>query len=179
KQFVTRPAPRRMIELVHESLRRFAPWGTTCVVESGFEVTDIPGLYFSEAGAYDEELIELNRIRTVLDPACFARLAAGLAQYVRTLPEGDLDRNCNFDALDERLAVPQFSDFPTGTPRGDRFQPPELTREDYVRLQRTLEARLHRRRVFSPRELRIFVDDVPLASFEPKTTRSVRHVIGA
>lgn len=179
KQFVTRPTTRFVIDVVKESLRHFAPWGATCVVGQGFDVTDIPGLYFSEVGSQDEELIEMNRMRAVLDPDCFARFAEGLSKYVPTLPDGDQDRGCNYDAPDERLAVPQFFNFPVGPPRGDRLHPPKLTRGDFVRLRRTLEARARRRQAFSPQQLCVYVDDVPTFSFDPKTTRRVRHMIGA
>lgn len=179
KQFVARETTQYVIELVNESLRRFAPWGTACAVESGFEVTDIPGLYFSETGGGDEEVIELNRVRAVIDPDCFARFAAGLSKYVRTLPGGDQDRGCDFDALDQRLAVPAFRDLPTGAPRGDRLRPPRLEPHDYVRLRRALDARSQRRRDFSPQHLCVYVDDVPLVSFDPKIARRVRREINA
>jgi hypothetical protein len=177
-QFVTRPLTPLVIDLVNESLRRFAPWETTCAVGQGFDVTDIPGLYYSETDAQDEELIEMTRIRAVLDPGCFARFVEGLSKYVPTLPDGDQDRGCSYDSPDERIAVPQFSNFPTGTPRGDRFQPPKLTREDFIRLRRTLDARARRRKDFTPRQLCVYVDDLPTFSFDPKTTRRVRLVIG-
>ncbi len=177
KQFVTRPTTRFVIDVVKESLRRFAPWETACVIGEGFDVTEIPGLYFSEAASNDEELIEMNRIRVVLDPDCFARFAEGLSKHVPTLIDGDHDKGCNFDAPDERLAVPQFSNFPEGTPRGDRLQPPKLTTGDLVRLRRTLEARGHRRKTFDPRQLCVYVDNVAVFSFDPKITRRVRHMI--
>lgn len=179
KQFLMRPTTQWIIDLVNESLRRFTPWETDCVVEPGFEVTDIPGLYFSETTAHDEDLIEINRIRTVLDPACFARFADGLSKYVRTLPSEDQDKGCNYDSREERLAVPQFSNFPGRTPRGDRLQPQELTREDYVRLQRMLEARAHRKKAFSPRKLSVYVDDVLSYSFDLEKSRRGRFLIGA
>src|SRR5262249_10369027 len=72
----------------------------------------------------------------------------------------------------------QFSDFPAGT-RGDRLQTPQLTRDDFIRLRRTLEARANRRRVFSPQQLCVYVDDVPTFSFDPQTTRRARHTLGA
>ena len=168
KQFVMRPTTQWVIDLVSESLRRFTPWETTCVVEAGFDITDIPGLYFSETSAFDEELIEMNRIHTVLDPKCFATFTDGLSRYVRTLPNEDQDRACKYNSLDERLTVPQFSNFPRGSSRGDRFQSPELTKEDYIRLQRTLDARAHRRKVFIPQQLCIYIDDVLSYSFDPK-----------
>ena len=167
KQFEALPLTPPVTKLVNETLRRFKPWETTCVIAPGFDVTDIPALYFSETSASDEELIELHRIHTVLDPECLATFADGLGRYVRMLPDGDKDKSCNYDLLDERLRVPQFSNFPGGPSRGDRFQSPRLTQEDYVRLQRTLDARAQRRKVFVPQQLRIYVDDVLSFSLDP------------
>lgn len=177
KHFVMRPTTQRVINLVKECLQRFTPWETTCVIDQGFDVTDIPGLYFSETNSDDEEIVEMNRVHTVLDPVCFARFADGLSKYVRTLPDNDPDRGCNYDSPDERLVVPQFSDFPSGAPRGDRFRPPGLTREDYIRVERTLDARAQRRRVFAPDQLCIYIDGVLSYSFDPiMTTRVLQRV---
>lgn len=178
KQFLMREAPARLNELVRESLRRCTPWGTACVIGARFEVTDIPGLYFSEGGTDSEDLIELNRMHTVLDPECFTRFARGLSAYVQTLPEGDRDKGCDFDRLDERLGVPLFSTPAGRPPRGDRFQAPKLRDEDYIRLERTLAARAHRRRNFTPRQVSVYVDDVLLSSFQPESTSRVRQLIG-
>jgi hypothetical protein len=178
KQLVMQPASRSVINLVNESLQRFTPWETVCVVEPAFDVTYIPGLYFSESSPNDEELIAMNRIHTVLHPECLNRFAEGLSKYVRTLPEKDLDRGCNYDSLDERLSVPQFSNFPRGSPRGDRFQPPRLSDEDYIRLERTLDAQSRRRNSFSPDKLSIYVEDELICSFDPSEKSGVRSLIG-
>jgi hypothetical protein len=178
KQFVTREADGPLVRLVHESLRRFAPWDTECAVAEGFEVTDIPGLYFSGPRAHDEEAVELTRIRAVLDPGCFALLAEGLSKYVRTLPAGDPDKDCDYDSPDARLRVPLFSNYPQGPTRGDRLRPPELTQADYVRLRRALEARARRRRDFTPKLLRVYVDDVLRDSFGPSAKSSARLRVG-
>jgi hypothetical protein len=177
KQFVMRPTSESVVSLIRESLKRFTPWETTCVVEPGFEVTDVSGLYFPEGSANDEELIELNRIHTVLDPVCFAKFVDGLSRYVRTLPGEDQDKACNYGSLDDRVRVPQFSNFPSGSSRGDRFQPPNLTTEDYVRLQRTLASRAQRRKVFSPGQLRIYLDDTLSYSLDLTKTSSGRWLI--
>jgi hypothetical protein len=178
-QFVMRPTTQWVSNVVNESLRRFTPWETACGVEPGFDVTDIPGLYFSETSASDEELIEMNRIHTILHPVCFAQFADGLSRYVLTLPNGDQDKACNYQSPDERLVVPQFSNFPCGTPRGDRFQPPKLTEEDYIRLQRTLEARSHRRKNFKPQQLCVYVDDLFSCSFDWKNSKRVRQLLAS
>lgn len=179
KQFHMQETSPRLNELVRESLQRFTPWGTACVVGPRFEVTDIPGLYLSEEGVEAEELIELNRMHTVLDPVCFSRFAGGLSGYIKTLPDTDQDKSCDYDRLEERLRVPSFSSPPGRTPRGDRFAPPGLGDEDYIRLERTLEARAHRRRNFTPKRIAIYVDDVLTCSFDPEKTKRVRQMIGA
>lgn len=179
KQFAMRPTTPWVIDLVNESLRRFTPWETACLVEPGFDVTDIPGLYYSETSAQDEELIEMSRIHTVLDPHCFARFTEGLSKYIRILPEQDQDKSCNYNCPDERLMIPQFANFPSGSARGDRFQSPKLTKEDYVRLQRTLDARAHRRKAFIPRHLCLYIDGVLSSSCDLKMTNSIRYQLMA
>ena len=172
KLFVMRPATEWVRNLVGESLKRFAPWDTTCKLAQSFDVTDIPGFYFSGTGDSDEELIEMNRIHTLLEPQCFALFTKGLANYVQTLPREDQDKACNYESSDERLAVPQFSSVPTSDPRGNRFQTPTLNEEDYVRLQRTLKARRQRRTHFMPQQIRIYLDDSGLCSFDAHQVKS-------
>jgi hypothetical protein len=179
KQFQMQETSPRLNELVRGSLQRFTPWGTACVIAPRFEVTDIPGLYLAEEGVEAEELIELNRMHTVLDPVCFARFAGGLSGYIKTLPDTDQDKSCDYDRLEERLSIPRFSPPPGQTPRGDRFQPPGLGGEDYIRLERTLEARAHRRRNFTPKRISVYVDDVLTRSFDPEQTKRIRQLIGA
>ena len=178
KQFVTRPTTHWVIDLVKESLRRFAPWGATCVVRQGFEVTDIPGLYFSGDGSSDEDQVEMDRIHTLLDPECFAQFVDGLAKYVRSLPVDNQDKGCDYDSLNQRMAVPQFSNFQDGASRGDRFQAPSLKEEDYIRLQRTLAARARRRRNFTAQQLGIYIDDVLIESVEARRTNRAEFRIG-
>jgi hypothetical protein len=178
KQLVSRPTTQRVFSLVQECLRRFTPWDTACIVKPGFDVTDIPGLYFPGDGGTDEDHIEMSRIHTLLDPDCFARFADGLSKYVRTLPVENQDMGCDFDSLNERMAVPQFSDSPGEPPRGDRFQAPGLTKEDFIRLQRMLDARARRRKSFTPRQLCVYVDGALVRSFEPGRTGRAEFLVG-
>lgn len=178
KHFVMRPTDEWVLRLARESLTRFTPWETSCVIEPGFEVTDVSGFYFPEGSDSDEELVELNRIHTVLDPVCFERFVHDLAKYVRTLPNEDQDQACNYDDVDKRIAVPQFSNFPGASSRGDRFQPPPLLPEDYVRLERTLASRAKRRRTFVPRQLRIYIDKALSYSLDPHTSNTGQWLIG-
>jgi hypothetical protein len=176
RQIVTQPTTQSIFELVQECLRRFTPWETACTIESGFDVTDIPGLYFSGADI-DEDRIEMDRIHTVVDPVCFARFAEGLRQYARALPDDSLDKGCNFDSPNQ-LAVPHFSNFSSGPSRGDRCQPPSLRKADYVRLRRTLDARAGRRRIFTPNSLYVYVDATQTQSIDLSCTNRVEFSIG-
>lgn len=169
KQFLMRPATERTTILVTESLQRFTPWGTTCVIGPGFDVTDIPGLFFSGTTSNEEDLVEMNRIHTVLHPNCLIQFTKGLSEYVRSLPSSDLDKSCSFDTQNERLVLPHFSNFEAGPPRRDRFPPPTLTTEDYIRLQRTLDARGHRKKAFVAQKLSVYVDGISSYSFEPNS----------
>jgi hypothetical protein len=176
KQFVMQTSDQRLVDLVHGCLRHFTPWDTECVVQSGFDVTDIPAFYFSGTPDSDEDSIEMNRIHTLLHAECFMRFTDGLSRHIRMLPVDNQDKKCNFDSLHDRLKVPQFSNFPPGPPRGDRFHPPDLAYEDYIRLQRTLEARSRRRKGLVPRQLCIYVDNVLVKSFLARRT-STQFVI--
>lgn len=175
RQIVTQPTTQSVFKLVNECLQRFTPWETACIIESGFDVTDIPGLYFSGADI-DEDRIEMDRIHTVVDPDCFARFAEGLSQYARNLPDDSLDKGCDFDSTNQ-LAVPQFSNFPSGPSRGDRNQPPSLTKADHVRLRRTLDARAHRRKIFTPNRLFVYVDATQTQSIDLSRTNRVEFSI--
>jgi hypothetical protein len=179
RQFLVRPGTDLTTDLVKESLRRFTPWGSSCVIKVGFDVTDIPELYFSEVAANedDENLVEVNRIHTVLHPECLRKFTERLGQYVGSLPNSDLDKNCNFHSLDERIALPKFRNTKSEPPRPNRFETPSLQAEDYVRLRRTLDARGHRKKTFVPQLLSVYVDGQWSYSFEAKN-KNGRCVIG-
>ena len=177
KQLVMRPTNGSATSLVHECLRRFTPWDTACVLRTGFDVTDIPGFYF-HAESVDEDPIEMDRIHTLVDPTCFARFVEGLRKYARQLPDDNQDKGCSYDSLSEQLMIPEFFNFPGGSSRGNRFEPPTLTPADYVRLDRTLDARARRRRTFTPQYLSVYVDNVLTESFDAKRRNRVQFQIG-
>lgn len=176
KQFQMRPTTQWVIELVNETLRRFTPSQTACVLGPNFEVTDIPAFYFADDDN-DEDSIEKSRIHTVIDPDCFERFCGGLARYVRRLPNSDLDRACSFESPNQRIAVPQFSISQEGPRRNNRLQAPTLVDEDYLRLQRMLEARGHRKKAFTAQRVLIYADGVLSSSFEPQKQNFGRCVI--
>jgi len=142
-----------LIDLVRECLRFFTPWNTTCVLPASFDPTDkIPPLSFSGTDSDDESRIELNRFHTALHPDCFSRIVASLG----------------FDSPDKRLAMPQFFISNGDTPRGDRSKPPLLAEADYRQLKQAREERSRRRRAFFAHGLRVYVDGVERAAFDPR-----------
>lgn len=174
KRFDAQPSTEWLISLVHECLRRFTPWETACVVQSRFDPTFIPGLYFSGTNPAEEDLVEINRIHTVLDPDCFRLLVNGLSQFVNGLPPDSPDKHCDYDLPDERLAVPQFRHVASGPPPGDRFHPPKLEAEDYLQLQTHRKVQARRRRAYAAGMLRVYVDNVEHATFDPRRISSVQ-----
>ena len=152
-RFLTQPTTQMLIDLVRRCLRSFTPWNTTCVLPPSFDPTDtIPALSFSGTDCDDESLIELNRFHTALHPDCFSRIVASLG----------------FDSPDKRLAMPQFFFSNGETPRGDRSKPPLLAEADYRQFKQTREERSRRRRAFFARALKVYVDGIERAAFDPR-----------
>jgi hypothetical protein len=177
KQIVAQEPTQPVKSFVRECLRRFTPWDTACVINSPFDVTDIPGFYASGSDS-DEDRVEMHRIHTVIDPDCFARFVEGLYEYARALPDYSPDRVCNFESADRRLAMPQFGSCTNGKSRGDRFQVPPLTAEDHIRLRRTLATRARRRRSFHPKQIAVYVNDSQVHSFELMTKKHAEFSVG-
>lgn len=181
KQFVTQPITGSILNLVRESLNRFTPWDTSCVIPHAFEITDIAGLYLSEPNLdeNEEEIIAKNRIHTVMHPRCFSLLCERLSKYVASLPREDLDRRCNYDSLQKRLAVPKFFGFSHPSQRGNRFQSPDLSGEDYIRLRRTLDARGHRRKTFIPETISVYADNQLIRAFDSRVEKHANLLVRA
>jgi hypothetical protein len=174
KRFESQPTTGRTIRLVNECVRRFTPWDTSCTVQERFDPTAVSGLYFAGTNLADEDRIETSRIHTILHPDCFSRFVKGLSQFVGKLPSDSPDKNCKFDPPEEVLAVPQFHNFADRSPRDDRFDPPKLEPEDFLRLERSREALKRRRKLHSPDQLCVCVDDIERAWFNPSQTTSVQ-----
>jgi hypothetical protein len=176
RQIVTQPTSQYVFELANECLRRFTPWETDCIIESGFDATDISELYYSGADT-DEDRLEMDRIHTVVDPDCFARLLDGLRRYARDLPDDSVDKGCHFDSSSQ-LAIPAFLNFSNAPSRGHRHRPPALTKADYIRLRRTLDARSRRRKRFTPDRLFVYVDGTDTQSIDLRIANHVEFSIG-
>ena len=157
-RFVTQPTTQPLISLVNECLQRFTPWDTTCVVPASFDPAErIPALSFSGTDPNNESPIEMNRIHTIFDPDCFSRLLA----------------NLGLESANKRLAMPQFFFSDNKESRGDRFNPPPLTPEDQLQLQRAREDSARRRKAYRVRRLRIYVDNLEYVFFDPRRVAKV------
>ncbi len=174
KRFDVQPTTDRLVRLVNECLKRFTPWGTTCVIEPQFDPTSVLPLYYAGTNSADEDAVEMNRIHTVLHSECFPQFIGGLSQFVSRLPPDSPDKGCAFESPRERLAVPQFGDAANGQPRGDRFSRPQLEPEDYRLLQSRRNAQARRRKAYAAEQLRVHVDGFERAAFDPRRTTRIQ-----
>lgn len=174
KRFESQLTTERSIHLVTECMRRFAPWDTVCTVQEGFDPTAVSGLYFAGTNLAEEDQIEMTRVHAILHPDCFSRLVSGLSRFVEELPRDSPDKGCIYGPPQELLAVPQIYGFANQDRPGDRFDPPKLEPEDYLRLERSREALARRRKSHLPHRLFVLVDDVERAWFNPNRTTRVQ-----
>ena len=162
ERFQTQPTTEPLLRLVRECLVRFTPWDTACVFPEKFDPVDkIPALAFSGRDPDDESPVEINRIHTLADPDCFFRLVTSLG----------------FPPPDQMLAVPQFFLAEDNEPPGDRFNPPPVPEGQEDQLKTSLAERARRRKTFRPTVLRVYVDDIEVASFNPAQAPTVNFKI--
>lgn len=146
--------------LVKECLLHFTPWFTACVLPADADPAKsiLAPLLFKGVDPDEEHAIELNRLHTLLHPACYERLVLALG----------------FDPPDRRLKVPHF--FITGGDQGpsdDRFDPPLLTEQELNALKSSLD-KTARRRGSSGNLLRVYVDGREQARLELERDQSVQ-----
>ncbi len=105
ERFRSRQADDRQLELVMESLRKFIPWETACVVPERFDPLrqEIPELRSTGDDVAREHRVEMSRMHVVLHPTCLSRVTRALG----------------LDPPEKRLIVPLFLD--RGS-RGDSLQ---------------------------------------------------------
>ena len=173
-QFLTQPVTEPLKWLVNECLQRFMPWDTNCVVGPRTTLADVPELRFSGTNPAKEDLIEMNRVHTISHPPCFSQFVKGLSRLVRGLPPDALDKDCDYGPPEERLAVPQFRHVSEDQPRGDRYRPPTLEPEEYLRLEQKRTRQARRRKGHKAHQLRIYVDHVERVSFDPRQSPQVQ-----
>ncbi|MFL6209577.1 MAG: hypothetical protein ACJ74W_12040 [Pyrinomonadaceae bacterium] len=162
ERFETDDDQARFVALVRECLSLFTPWHTPCLVPAGVDpLTDgIPSLAYH--GHEAEDKIEVRRIHAVLHPDCFERLVSDL----------------RFPAPDIRLGLPRFfytNDMnDTGSRRNDRRRPAALDEAELTTIKGALDEGAARRKTAQPSLLRVVVDGIERARFDPHETRRTR-----
>lgn len=157
-------ASEALLHLVSESLSRFTPWATTCILPATFEPRKnmISSFAFSDSNPDEEHQIEISRIHTLLHPACFSRLVTSLG----------------YDAPAQRLTIPTF--FSSGDAQGphqDRLAKTELTQEELQAIKDSLNKGAGRRRKNSGDQLLIKVDGLECGRFDPARTAQIELTI--
>ncbi len=152
--------------LVKECLLRFTPWFTACVLPAGADPAKniLAPLLFKGGDPDEEHAIELNRMHTLLHPACYARLVLALG----------------FDRPDRRLEVPHF--FTSGGDEDapdDRFDPPPLNKQELNAIKDSLDSKVTRRRGEAGNSLRVYVDGVESARLELEHEQHVQLQVAA
>lgn len=149
------------IELVKETLRRFTPWETSCLVPDEFDPssTELAGLASSIRNG--DDVVEINRVHSILHPRCYQNLvkAVGLS------------------TPDQHLAIPFFfseaSDSDDG-PTNDRTRQVLLSDQKYEQIEAELVAQANRRRRGAQGILRVLVDGEEKAVLEAAGKSSLR-----
>lgn len=173
-EFAIQPVTESLKRLVNECLQRFTPWDTSCVIGPKSMIADVSELRFSGTNPAKEDLIEMNRVHTIFHPQCFSQFVRGLSRLIRGLPPDALDKDCDYGPPEERLAVPQFRHVSEDEPRGDRYRPPTLEPEDYLRLEQKRTRQARRRKRYKAHQLRIYVDHVERVRFDPRQSPQVQ-----
>ncbi len=161
-RFARQENPGRFKDLVEESLRRFSPWGTSCVVPNNLDAygEGIPQLAFHGQDPDGEHAVEVNRMHTILHPECFQRL---------TLAFG-------MDRPELRLAVPRFhASQSTGGDKqpNDRTNPPGLSSLEADQIRSHLDDERNLRQRARPGLLRVMVDGRLVAELNLKREEQV------
>ncbi len=163
ERFETAPAAPESSPLVAECLNHFTPWGTTCLIPSGFDPSreEIPGLSVRRPSDEGEHRIEVNRMHAILHPDCYRRLAAAL----------------KLDPPESRLELPRFHRSGGSDEKGshgDRGHPPEVSDAELMAAAAYLAAEAVRRRRTSRGLLRVVVDGTERGRLDPNVESSLR-----
>ncbi len=166
ERFQLQKDSEQYLELVRDCLIRFTPWDSSCVLPLDVDPskTTIDGLLFKGKNPDEEHEIEMNRIHTLLHPACFERLVTTLG----------------FDAPAQRLELPYF--FISGGAGGsmdDRLKPEQLSDGELQAIGRYLDKNAAHRRNAAKKLLSIVVDGCEQTLFEVKQTHGVQFKLEA
>jgi hypothetical protein len=169
ERFQSLDHPERQADFIQECLRLFTPWDTPCVVPEHLNpaARALPSLSFTGGNPDKEHPIEMGRMHSVLEPACYFRLTRALG----------------LDPPQWRLAAPQFflsnGNGQDRKPPKDRFQPPDLTEEDVTAIWTDLEGRAAQRRRAPAYLLSIVVDGVERARWDLRQSSRIRFEVDA
>lgn len=154
--------------LVKSSLAMFTPWETSCVIPEIFDPhkDELLELRFEGRDPDREHPVEINRIHSVIDPGCFARLARALKMA----------------APEDRLRVPHLRlnqlDDRNNRPGLGRYNPPSLSREDVEAILKELSEMSERRKRLKSRSLSIRVDGEVVAILDTRQETRIRFHVG-
>jgi hypothetical protein len=141
--------------IVLDCLRRFVPWETKCILPTNFDPTSVEIPELSSGGGVSDEIVEINRVHSLLDPACYEQLVTSLRLG---LPS-------------EKLRVPKFFLQKGGNDLtgdgNDRRRPPRMTDADLEALKNSLADQSSRRKRTLAGVMAIVVDGMEHAQFDP------------
>jgi hypothetical protein len=144
KRFATAASAEPSVSLLRESLRRFTPWDTACVVPERFDrwSTELAPFAFKGADPDAEHPVQLNRIHAAIDPTCYERLT----------------RLLGLPSPDQRLKIPEFHVPDDRPPAGPGPEPWRPDAREWIAAEERLRQDAVRRRAGDARLLSIVVD---------------------
>ena len=164
ERFATQPGTSEQRSLVRECLRLFTPWDTQCSVPRDFDPLKSVIAPLTSKRSADENEIEVNRIHAVLHPDCFERLVAAFG----------------YSPPAERMELPRFflEQSDDQSPPRPRSAPADLSAEELAEINHLLDEQAgRRRRAASNGAMRIMVDGVERARFNPVEQSSISFSI--
>src|SRR5882762_462634 len=141
--------------VVLDCLRRFVPWETKCILPTNFDPTCVEIPELSSGGSVTDEIVEINRVHSLLDPACYEQLVTSL----------------RLELPSEKLRIPKFFLQKGGNDLtgdgNDRRRPPRMTDADLEVLKNSLADQSSRRKRSFAGVMAIVVDGMEYAQFDP------------
>jgi hypothetical protein len=141
--------------VVLDCLRRFVPWETKCILPANFDPTTVEIPELSSGGGVTDEIVEINRVHSLLDPGCYEQLVTSL----------------RLDLPSEKLRIPKFFLQKGGNDLtgdgNDRRRPPRMTDADLEALRNSLADQSSRRKRSFAGVMAIVVDGLECAQFDP------------
>ena len=140
ERFETQPTTEELVQLVRESLSRFTPWETDCLVPDRFDPLQEELEMFKDAGR-NASAVELHRFHALLHPTCLGQIA----------------RNLELDDTPRRLEIPRFLVTKDVNMNDHQSRTKNNSYDSSAIRERVRAANMSRCSV-SPRQLNIWVD---------------------